>query len=42
MDVPVLVVLLGTALVALVAAARRETPEPVPIPVRVDDDRAPR
>jgi hypothetical protein len=42
MDAPVLIVLLGAALVALIAAARRDTPEPVPIPVRVDDDRAPR
>jgi hypothetical protein len=42
MDAPVLIVLLGTALAALIAAARRDAPEPVPIPVRVDDDRAPR
>jgi hypothetical protein len=42
MDAPVLLVLLGTALVALIAAGRRATPDPVPVPVRVDDDRAPR
>jgi hypothetical protein len=42
MEAPVLIAILGAALVALIAAARRETPEPVPIPVRIDDERAPR
>jgi hypothetical protein len=42
MDAPVLLVMIGTALVALIAAARREAPEPVPIPVRVEDEHAPR
>jgi hypothetical protein len=41
MDVHVLIVLVGGAILALVAAARRDTPEPARVPVRTDDDQPP-
>jgi hypothetical protein len=38
MEPNVVVVVLGTALLALLALARRPAPEREPVPVRVDDD----
>jgi hypothetical protein len=38
MDPNVVVVLIGTALLALFALGRRPAPEREPVPVRVDDD----
>jgi hypothetical protein len=40
MEPNVVVVLLGTALLALLALGRRPAPERQPVPVRADDDDA--